>query len=531
MIIETIAALKKISIPDTSTIYHVLGYHQKGDGGGGIFFWDTTNINPIDEGTVIGNDIITTGVWKRLYNGPVDVLWFGIQPNSNVDTYPLLQHIFEKFNDVYLGPGKYLISNTLVIKKNYGSVTGRNATLCPSKSMTAIELHGQVLHFSGINISFEMVRNEDVDENAVGIWLHKSGTSNNDQVNNSFIGQFAIQMAHTGIKSTPNTGLLWQLKLSQIFITVYPGKSTQKAIGIDLESVIGSSHSGSFDGGGSTTVTLEKISVQQFNDRPKGIGFRGYRIWNTDEVVINDCSFDYASINEDGQVLKTFARYVKIDGLHCEDLINTMDVNIAGEVPIRINQISCAEVDKIVLLRCKVNVKGSIGAWVSFASSFVKMGAFIYDTAIPTDDLSTTKLIDFSLYRGHFQSTGNLQPSHFSYYERNAVNTFLQSDASWIHKTDITQNNEPVTIFGEHIPFSTYLIMVRARYSTDSGIAFSEILHINTTAADIPKVVVLNTNNISYPFTISYTVGKDGINAAKSGGSSLIIETKRIFLM
>lgn len=531
MIIETIAILKQIPTPDVNTIYHVLGYNRKGDGGGGTFFWDISNTDPVDEGVIITHTSNNTGVWKRIYSGPVNVLWFGVQPDSNVDSAPLLQHIFDRFSDVYLGPGKYLISNTLIIKKLYGSVTGKNATLCPSRSMTALELHGQVLTFSGINISFEKVSNADLDENAVGIWLHKSGTSAEAQVNNSFIGQFAILMAHTGIKSTPNTGLLWQLNLSQIFITVYPGKSLQKAIGIDLESVIGSSSPGSFNGGGSTTITLEKIAVQQFSERPYGVGFRGYRIWNTDEVVINDCSYDYATINEDGQVLKIFARYVKIDGLHCEDLINTMDINTAGAVPIRINQISCAEVDKIVLLRCKVNVKGQTGAWMSFANAFVKMGAFVYDTAQPTDDQSITKLIDFSLYRGAFQSTGYLQPAHFSYYERNAANTYLMSNASIVLKSNITQNNVPVNIFNEHIPHSTYLIMVRARYSTDSGIAFSEILHITTTAANIAKVVVVNSNNIQYPFTITYAVGQNGVSAAKNGGSPLIIETKRIFLM
>lgn len=54
---------------------HVLGYYAPGDGGGGVFVWQTTTAPNSDGGTIV--KISTNGWWQREYSGALKVVWFG----------------------------------------------------------------------------------------------------------------------------------------------------------------------------------------------------------------------------------------------------------------------------------------------------------------------------------------------------------------------------------------------------------------------------------------------------------------------
>jgi len=43
MTVTSINALKSLSTPQANTIYHVLGYETANDGGGGEFYWDSSD--------------------------------------------------------------------------------------------------------------------------------------------------------------------------------------------------------------------------------------------------------------------------------------------------------------------------------------------------------------------------------------------------------------------------------------------------------------------------------------------------------
>lgn len=47
------------------------------DGGGGVFYWDATSLVADDGGTIIQATGVATGRWRRIYDGPLNVLWFG----------------------------------------------------------------------------------------------------------------------------------------------------------------------------------------------------------------------------------------------------------------------------------------------------------------------------------------------------------------------------------------------------------------------------------------------------------------------
>jgi hypothetical protein len=61
------------------------GFWVPGDGGGGVFFWDPSSVEADDGGTVIKVIGITTGRWKRVYSGPLNVRWFGAKGDGVAD--------------------------------------------------------------------------------------------------------------------------------------------------------------------------------------------------------------------------------------------------------------------------------------------------------------------------------------------------------------------------------------------------------------------------------------------------------------
>jgi hypothetical protein len=82
---ETIAALRKLPIPDSPVIVQVAGYHTPGDGGGGGFVWDAHFAPAATELTDDGGTYLLPqesaperpGRWRRLFSGALNVKWFG----------------------------------------------------------------------------------------------------------------------------------------------------------------------------------------------------------------------------------------------------------------------------------------------------------------------------------------------------------------------------------------------------------------------------------------------------------------------
>ncbi|MBV9249100.1 MAG: hypothetical protein JO227_07660, partial [Acetobacteraceae bacterium] len=58
------------------------GYTAPNDGGGGLFYWDASSSSGDDGGTIIVPTGSTTGRWKRIYTGPLDIRWFGASTSA-----------------------------------------------------------------------------------------------------------------------------------------------------------------------------------------------------------------------------------------------------------------------------------------------------------------------------------------------------------------------------------------------------------------------------------------------------------------
>jgi|GEM_PF-5028595 len=75
--VDTIADLR--SYGGSSTIHSVImgGYWSVGDGGGGVFHWDSVSVEADNHGTIVKPTNVTTGRWRRIYDGVINVKWFG----------------------------------------------------------------------------------------------------------------------------------------------------------------------------------------------------------------------------------------------------------------------------------------------------------------------------------------------------------------------------------------------------------------------------------------------------------------------
>lgn len=86
----TITALKAATAADG--LVRLLGYYAAGDGGGGVFRWDATDTTSADNGGTIitpTSGLSSSGRWKRVYEGWVNVRWFGVNPSrsDNADAF------------------------------------------------------------------------------------------------------------------------------------------------------------------------------------------------------------------------------------------------------------------------------------------------------------------------------------------------------------------------------------------------------------------------------------------------------------
>ena len=155
---NTIADLKLENGLVFNTI-HVLGYHTPGDGGGGIFYWDSTSIESDNGGTIIQATDITTGRWKRPGSGTVNVKEFGatglgiVSDSSYIQSainYVESQSISASGSGIgsisiptlFVPKGKYLIPETLSVGSVFKFESEKAIFYEPTKTIPIMDVVG-----------------------------------------------------------------------------------------------------------------------------------------------------------------------------------------------------------------------------------------------------------------------------------------------------------------------------------------------------------------------------------------------------
>lgn len=120
------STLRALPYTSGSEFVFVQGYSSIGDGGEGIFFWDSslTGVTDNDGTIILYNGTSTTGVWKRVYSGPINVKWFGISGTDNADAIQKAITATGK-GVLYFPSGSYTITKPIILSNTNGiTLTG-----------------------------------------------------------------------------------------------------------------------------------------------------------------------------------------------------------------------------------------------------------------------------------------------------------------------------------------------------------------------------------------------------------------------
>lgn len=149
------AMISGIVNPQENEMHEVLGYASPGDGGGGSFYWDANATETEDKGIIFLSPTISTGRWKRLYDGAVNLKWFGASTTST-DNYLFLKRALG-YKSVYIPEGTYQINTapgTIPFLSDTMLTCDENACLKLTGS-TALFLTNGKAHITIQNLSVE----------------------------------------------------------------------------------------------------------------------------------------------------------------------------------------------------------------------------------------------------------------------------------------------------------------------------------------------------------------------------------------
>jgi len=122
--VETWADLLLIESDTDFSICTMLGFHTPGDGGGGVFYWDSSSVATPDIGTIVQpTATVGAGRWLRIFDtSQINVKWFGAAGDGATDdTEAINLAIVAAFTDqgasnqfthtLLIPPGEYSVSS------------------------------------------------------------------------------------------------------------------------------------------------------------------------------------------------------------------------------------------------------------------------------------------------------------------------------------------------------------------------------------------------------------------------------------
>lgn len=429
--------------------------------------------------------------------------------------------VFTSGGTLIFPAGNYMISATVDISNvTSWNIIGQGAWLFPSAAITALVLEGSRFYYNGLNVNYFLLHYTQVNENCVAVWLHKNGTTPGDQVNNSIFESFSIIGAHTGIKSLPNTGLVWHLDFKSVYFDLYEGVSTTKAIAFDIQS--------GFNLGGSTTVRIHKCPVMSFypgnRQFPRGVGYRGFRIYYVSDVYITDCSYDgyldtSIALNQNGQIMDIFSKNIHIDGFHCEALTNTLNAN-TQVAPFKINTTGFLDIKNIVMLETAMNCGGpaAAGAWFLFYGTGVINFGTYNDNGIRSADDTPVYILslanqldgdDVTNNRPQINLSNSIKSSQVHLLNRNYNSIHLDSLEVRGQVTSLT-STIAATILNVASTRCSMLVAVRGFSQVDGTSYFIDYILISRPRNNIVKIKNVVSDSSNYAGVNTYTFTADG---------------------
>ncbi|HVI45305.1 MAG TPA: glycosyl hydrolase family 28-related protein [Chitinophaga sp.] len=185
------------SLPQPNEVMDVLGYYNPGDGGGGKFYWVPAIQDADNSATIIKQDNVADGRWKRVIEDVINVKWFGAKGDASTSDRDALQRAIDfcANRKLYIPTGIYLTDAALVISGDYSiNIEGEGS----NNSMIRITAPDYVIKASGT-----------VQKNGIflsGIRLEGSGAAGQGGIylrqftNGSKLSDMVITKVDTGIR-------------------------------------------------------------------------------------------------------------------------------------------------------------------------------------------------------------------------------------------------------------------------------------------------------------------------------------------
>jgi len=124
LVVSTIPDLRSNAVIPSNGAAYALGYYNAGDGGGGVFYWDSASIETDNTGTIIKATSEETGRWKRPSLGSVNVKWFGAKGDGVTDCISNIYAAISAADKIHFPEGTFLISDCIDLSNDYTIITG-----------------------------------------------------------------------------------------------------------------------------------------------------------------------------------------------------------------------------------------------------------------------------------------------------------------------------------------------------------------------------------------------------------------------
>jgi len=433
------------------------GYRVRGDGGEGLFTWDTNSTLDDDGGTVIQPTAIAAGSpgrWRRLTMGmPYNFLWFGaVAGNGAIDNKPFfdaaLAACVRDRREGYIPPGDYTLSPitlpaafhsvrcggrdlTTLIRKS--GVTARGAMIVPyhtqrSPKWTGFRLRGfasdngagiyvddAVLYrrTSGVTASgsTSILLTTAATAALVGLYLNVAGAPSTTRVTAVSGNTITIDTATTA--AIPNN--------TEIQFVVAPNAYINA---IDLEDVLIDSMVGDgiYVGSGRSLAKMQNVTVSAAGQNGFNF-FRGpdHRLRN---VYAGDCVL--AGLRYEAATdlsVNQFAFYNNGEGIHGE-LTNAnparfIDGSIDGSKTHGVNLVGYTfeNTSELTLIRFSANSSSSPGTYSDIKVSGTRSVVVANNVFVSQGSATVKHVIECASMTGPLVVSGNSfeQPNRISY--------------------------------------------------------------------------------------------------------------------
>ena len=331
-----------------------LGCVTAGDGGGGVFFWEPGVTTGDDGGTAIV-PTVGGGRWRRVWSGPIDVMWFGaVADDSNDDTTALgmaLAMASATGAEVYVPPARlnaYKVTAPLTLSWGGNGVAPLAARICGAGPASTLKGYGigagaAVLQLLGngngpaVDMALENLQIVQDATCHAASWCLRVGDANSGFLAERIWCQGANGVA-LRIASSASYAQINTVFRQCSFVTNAGHQWGAEGPGLELYAVAPESGGAAWDnvrfeactfaGLVSTRATLVEFDDCQFSTHPA----RGQRFGCNAEVLIGSATFTSCYFEDHFAAIHVWPALADVHRVHIADCYFSGNSNHPGQV-------------------------------------------------------------------------------------------------------------------------------------------------------------------------------------------------------